>query len=332
MRAKRNEQVPRLRLGTTNRKGFALMAALWLVVLVGVTGYELSVRSRTRRLAVANALETTQAAAAADAALETVRGALENRLTRPLDARTQALADAALDPWGDLRFIRADTIRLGDERAVAHAYDAGARLQINRATEADVRRLLVALRVDGSDADRLAQRILDWRDRDSFRRARGAERDDYLRAGARTLPGDADLTRVAELRDVEGMTPELFARVAPHLTVLGTGQINLNSAPAAVLSSLPGLGDEAIALIVRSQGAVRPLRSLEELTQRLSPSAHEAVAEAGGELAQRITFETREVVVESEGWLDGSPVRTKGEALYARGGDALFAMWRRIGI
>ena len=85
----------------TRRDGFALMAALWLVVIVGVTGYELSVRSRVRRLAVANSLEKVAADAAADAALETVRAALENRLAHPLDARSRTLADATLDPWGD---------------------------------------------------------------------------------------------------------------------------------------------------------------------------------------------------------------------------------------
>ena len=314
------------------RDGFALMAALWLVVLVGVTGYELSVQSRTRRLAVANSLEKTQADAAADAALETVRAKLENRLVHPLDARRRALADATRDPWGDLRVIGSDTIRLGDERAAARAYDAGSRLQINRATEGDVRRLLIGLRLDAGEADRLAQRIMDWRDRDTFRRARGAERDDYLRAGARTLPRDAEFARITELRDVDGMTPELYARIAPHVTVLGTGQISINSASRPVLASLPGLGDESIALILRAQDTDRPLRSLEELTQRVSPGARESLVDAGAELMQRITFETREVVVESEGWLDGSPMRTKAEALYARGGDALFSVWRRVGI
>jgi general secretion pathway protein K len=315
-----------------NRRGFALMAALWLVVLIGVTGYELTIRSRTRRLAVANTLEATQAAAAAEAALETVRGALEERLAHPLDSRSRAIADATLDPCADLDRIRTDTMRLGDERAVAHVYDAGSRLQINRATEADVRRLLMALRLDASDADRLAQRILDWRDHDTFRRARGAERDDYLRAGARTLPSDADFARVDELLAIDGMTPELYVRIAPLVTVLGTGLINANSAPAAVLASLPGLGDEAIAIMVRAQNTKRSLRSLEELTQRLSPGAREAIVDAGAELMQRITFETREVVVETEGWLDGSPVRIRAEALYAKGGDALFSVWRRVGI
>ena len=94
------------------------------------------------------------------------------------------------------------------------------------------------------------------------------ERADYLRADTRALPSDADFTRVDELRDVEAMTAGLFARVAPYLTVRGTGQINLNSAPLTVLSSLPGLGTEAITLILRAQASTRPLRSLDELTSQ----------------------------------------------------------------
>ena len=80
---------------TRRRSGFALMAALWLVVLVGVTGYELSVRSRARRLAVANALETVQANAAAEAALETADAGLALLLKRQ-----------SQDPWDDLRGFR----------------------------------------------------------------------------------------------------------------------------------------------------------------------------------------------------------------------------------
>ncbi|MDQ2667458.1 MAG: general secretion pathway protein GspK [Gemmatimonadota bacterium] len=313
------------------REGFALMAALWLVVIVGVTGYELTIRSRTRRLAVANTLEYTQGAAAAEAALETARAGLENRLLHPLDARTKALSTKDLDPWSDLAFLRADTIVLGDERASSQVFDAGTRVQINRASEAEIRRLLTALPLDAGLADRLAQRIMDWRDADDFRRASGAERDEYLRNGARRLPTNADFGRVEDLLDVDGMTREIYTKLAPLVTALGTGQINVNAAPAIVLHSLPGLGDEAIALITRAQVDGRPIRSLEELTQKLSPGARQSIVDAGYELPQHITFETREVVVESEGWVSGSPVRVHAESLFARGGDALFTVWRRIG-
>jgi general secretion pathway protein K len=306
------------------------MAALWLVVLIGVTGYELSVRSRSRRLAVANSLERTQAAAAAEGALETVRGELAMRLARPLTVQTSAGRPAELDPWADLALIEADTIQQGDARAVPRVYDAGARIQINRATDADLRRFLTALDVDAGVADRLAQRIVDWRDPDDFRRARGAERDDYLRAGARRLPTNADFQRVADLRDVDGMTPELYARVAPLVTVLGTGQINVNAAPREVLASLPGVGDETIAAIVRAQRARRPIRSMEELTAQLSSAARSSLVASMAELQQRAAFESREVVVEADGWVDGSPARVTAQALLARGGDAMFTIGRRI--
>ena len=73
------------------------------------------------------------------------------------------------------------------------------------------------------------------------------------------------------------------------------------------------------------------MRSIEELTQRLSAGAREAIAEAGNDLSGRVTFDTREVVVTGEGWLDGSPLRSPAEAVFARGGDALFTVWRRVG-
>jgi general secretion pathway protein K len=318
---------------TRERRGFALMAALWLVVLVGVTGYELSIRSRSRRLAVANSLERTQAVAAAEGALETVRGELALRLSQSasLGARRSVPGQStALDPWSDLSLLATDTLAQGDTRAVPHVYDAGARIQINRASEADLRRFLSALAIDAGVADRLAQRIADWRDADDFRRARGAERDDYLRVGARRLPTDADFQRVDELRDVDGMTPELYARIAPFVTVLGTGQVNVNAAPREVLMSLPGMGDETIAAIVRAQRARRPIRSMEELTAQLSSAARSSLVEAMAELQQRAAFESREVVVEADGWVDGSPARVTAQALLARGGDAMFTIGRRI--
>lgn len=313
------------------RGGFALMAALWLVVLVGVTGFELSVHSRIRRLAVANSLEATQAHAAAEAGLETVRAALEYRLAHPLANRIRRVGDATMDPLGDLSFIRADTIILGDERVAAHAYDAGARLQINRASEDDVRRLLVALPLDASVADRLAQRILDWRDADELRRSRGAEREDYLRSGARMLPRNADIEAVAELREIEGVTNEIYARVEPYLSVRGTGQINLATAPLVVLRSLPAFGEEVANAVLRARQSGRPLRSLDELTLRVSSSARAALLDATPELSPRLAFDTRELLVESDGWLDGSPIRAHGVALYERSGDALLTVWRRVG-
>lgn len=307
------------------------MAALWLVVLVGVTGFELSVRARSRRIVVANALESVQARAAAEAGLESARAAIERHLRQPLAARADFSAAAGVDPLADLSFIRRDTLVLGGVRSTAFVYDAGTRLQINRATEDDVRRFLIALPLDAGVAERIAQSILDWRDPDSFRRVHGAERDDYLRMGARVLPGDADFRAVGELRDVDGVTADVYSRIAVHLSTSGSGQINLNSAPRVVLRSLPGIGDEAIDVLLRARQSGHPLGSLTELSVRLSSGARQSLLEATAELMSRAIFDTREVVIEAAGWVDGSPVRAPAFALYQRTGDALAVIARRVG-
>ena len=305
-----------------NRRGFALMAALWLVVLIGITGYELSVRSRVRRLAIANTLEEGPARAAADAAVETIESDLAFRLahvpTNPLG-----------DPWSIDSSRYRDTLHLGDERARVNVEDAGAKLQLNRASEDDIRRLLVALRVDAREADHLAQCIMDWRDADDLRRASGAERDEYVKARARVLPANADFAAVGDLKNVAGVTPDLYARVAGYVTVYGSGQVNVNAAPRVVLQSLPGLTEETIDVLLAARSSSRPLRSLDELSQRVTSGSRAALADAGAELASRAVFDTREILVDADGWLAGSPMHAHVVALAQRNGDAVTIAWRR---
>ena len=127
------------------------------------------------------------------------------------------------------------------------------------------------------------------------------------------------------------MTPELYARIAPYLSIRGSGQINVNTAPSVVLHSVPGLTDEAIGTLIRARQENRPIRSLDELSQRVSSGTRAAMLDAGSELSSRVVFDTREVVVHATGWLDGSPVQTRASALYQRSGDALVTAWRRVG-
>ncbi|MDB4912807.1 MAG: hypothetical protein JWM95_451 [Gemmatimonadetes bacterium] len=297
---------------THRRSGFALMAALWLVVLVGITGYELSVRSRARRLAIANSLEAVQAKGAAEAASQTAQAVLALLLKQ-----NQA------DPWRQLTGFRADTSSFGDERAMARVVDVGSLLQINRASEDDIRRLLAALPLDAGDADRLAQCIMDWKDADNARRGRGAERDDYLVMGARVLPPNATVASIEDLRNVNGVTSALYARFSLYVTVHGSGKINVNSAPRVVLRSLAGLTDEAIDVLLATRQSTRPIRSMEELMQRVSSGSRAALLNAGSELAGKIIFDTRQVLIESDGWVVGSPVRSHMSVVVERSGDAM---------
>jgi general secretion pathway protein K len=300
-----------------SERGFALLAALWLLIALSAVGLEMGLRARDRRVATANVLESGRAEAAAEAGIADAHAQLSKLLT-----------SALLDPWGGTDALVGDTVMLGQARYLVRLSDAGAALNLARATEAELRRLFVALRLDFGKADRLAQVIMDWQDGDDMHRARGAERDDYLADGLPVLPANRPFERLAELRDVMGMTGETYDLVRPHLTLLGSGQVNLNVAAHPVLLALPGMTEPAVAVVLRRRAGRQPLRSLLELTNELPTEARAVLQDHLTELQARAAFETREIVAQSEGWAEGSPVHSVTTGLFARGGSNAFLIWR----
>jgi len=140
----------------SDRRGFALLAALWLLVAFSIAGLALSASGRARRLAAANLSEATTAQAAAAGGLDQLRQRLALRL--------DMAAGSTLDPWHGVDSVMPDTLALGVERVLVRAHDTGVALNLNRADDEELRRLFIALRVDAGEADRLAQAIADWRD------------------------------------------------------------------------------------------------------------------------------------------------------------------------
>lgn len=315
---------------TGDRRGFALVAALWLLVALSVLGLELALRGRERRLEAANAQEGLRARAAAEAGLAHARAALARRLET---APQQSGGDVSLvlDPWQGLVGVVPDSQGVAGGWYRLELRDVGEALNLNRSDEDELRRLLVALRVDAGVADRIAQAAMDWRDPDDLHRPRGAERDDYLRRGALALPRNAPFASVDELRGVRGMTDEIFRRVSPHLTVLGTGQVNLATAPREVLLALPGMTEELAGLVERRRRRGFVAGSLADLGPELSEGARRVFLRDFPRLLARTTLETREVEVRARGWVAGGRVRARADGLMVRGGSAVFLVWRRVG-
>ncbi|HYK10841.1 MAG TPA: hypothetical protein VEV39_08585 [Gemmatimonadales bacterium] len=308
------------------RDGFALMAALWLLVTMSVVSLGLSAVTHERRLAAANLVEHTQALAAAQAGVEELRSRLARRLVGTPGMATVA---AFTDPWHGVDSVLPDTLAIADVRFAVSARDVGTQLNLNRATEDELRRFFVALRIDAGEADRLAQCIMDWRDPDDLHRARGAERAEYLAAGAAVLPRNGPFQTLSELRSVLGMTTAVYDSARPYLTLLGSGQINLNTADRAVLLALPGMTEEAVGLLLRYRREHRPLADLTDLERALSPGARDILDRAMPELLPQVTTQAREVAVESLGSVTGSPVVAKVTGLLVRAGSTVFYVWSR---
>lgn len=302
------------------QRGFALLAALWLLTALSVASLAMAGAARLRRLAATNHAESIRARAAAAAGIEYARARLADRLA----------SERRSDPWSGIDSLGTDTIALGDVAVTVAVQDVGARLNLNQAGENELRRLLLALRIDAGEADRLAQTIADWRDPDDLHRARGAERDDYLAAGAVSLPRNGPFQTVSELAGVRGMTRAVLDSLTPYLTLLGDGQINLNAAPAPVLLSLPGINSEAAVALLRLRQQGRVLGAITELERYLPPTARPALTARLADLMTRAVTETREVAIMSEATLPGSPVRARMTGLVVRARDAVFYVWSRV--
>ena len=305
------------------RRGFALLAALALATLTSILALELSVAARADRRSAANVVEHAAATAAAQAGLEEAR----TRLLHSLIAAGQT-GERLQDPWAMVVAVPADPVVLNELRCDFVMRDAGALLHLNRATEEQLRRLLIALRVDAARADRVAQAISDWRDGDDLHRSRGAERAEYLRAGSPVLPENMPFASVATLRHVAGVGDALYERIHPYFTVVGSGRVNLNAAGPAVLLTLPGMSEESVALVMRDRRRGRRITSLSTFAQELSIGARRRLLEALPVLAVTTVLDTREVHVTSIASVDGME-RARAEAVMVKDNGVAIA-WRRI--
>ncbi len=328
---------PRRRVA--DRAGFILISVLWLLVALSAVGLHAGLQLRTERLAAANQLDDARARAAAGAGVEYARSRLTSAmLDRADELRAQSAqaqrgqggrtfsvdrlfraSDPLEDPWRDPEELVVPEMAFGDARFALRLRDTAAALNLNAADEEMLRNFFsLGLGVEYQTADRLAQAILDWRDEDDLARPGGAERDDYLRAGAAVLPANRPFAELEELRHVMGMTPEIYERALPFLTLTGVGRINVNAAPEPVLLALPGM-TPALAreiLAMREGGAPLP-RSTGQLIRLLSGEA-EVIRRNPQAFNNRVVYATNEVEITADGQVEGSPVVARVRVIVSR--------------
>jgi general secretion pathway protein K len=303
------------------RRGFALLAALWLLVALSALSLGFGLWSREQRLVARNLIDQARATAAARAGVQTALGKLDRLLVDTRMITAHSSSDAGRDPWANAPLLEPDSVMLGAEGEGARysvvLRDAGEALNLNHCSADELRRLLVALRVDAGLADRISQAVLDWRDADDLRRARGAEQQDYARSGGGRKPRNRPFATLSELQWVMGVTPELYEKLAPFLTLLGSGHVNLNRAPRPVLLSLPGMTESSVAILL---GRHNDIHNLNDLLARLPSGPRTILLDSLSQLTPRVTFETDEVIIRSAGRVDGGAVRAWVEALVVRTG------------
>ena len=139
------------------------------------------------------------------------------------------------------------------------------------------------------------------------------------------LPTNRDFTDLDELRHVRGMTPSLYARAAPFLTLVGSGQINLNSAPEPVLLALPGLDRASVQRILALRQSGQLPRSDDQLAAMVP-----GIRLPQGQGQRRWVYNTAQVAVLVDGWPDGGKVRARQRDVVTRGPAEAVVAWEQL--
>jgi general secretion pathway protein K len=129
------------------------------------------------------------------------------------------------------------------------------KIDLNQAEESALVNLLQSAGLDPSSATNLADKILDWRTTTSLKHLNGAKEPEYRASGSAFQPRNGPFQSVDELLLVMDMTPEIFQRIVPALTVYSGHQfIDPQVAPREALQALPSMTPDAIAAALAARG------------------------------------------------------------------------------
>src|SRR5687768_14039744 len=187
-----------------HERGAALLLVLWLIALLTALIGAFAMTAR---------VEALQGRILSDGAKaqELARAGVEYSLLRLADTEptTRWLPDGRGYRWN----------YTGSEIEL-HIVDETGKVDLNQASQPLLTALMQALGTDREQAGRVAAAILDWRDPDPLTQVSGgAEDPDYAAAGRPYGAKDTAFETVAEVEQVLGMTPELYARLEPYLTL-----------------------------------------------------------------------------------------------------------------
>nr|WP_294511304.1 type II secretion system protein GspK [uncultured Rhodopila sp.] len=225
------------------QSGFALLIVLWTVGFLALLGTQLVAAGRSDTRLADNLKQEAVLRAAADGAVAHVMFAMQ----------------AAHDP-GSRFGGAAQSMRIGRTAVLVRIENEADRVNLNTASLALLRALMIEVGAPPAQAERLAAAILDWRTSGVKARPGGAKAPEYRAAGLAFGPPGNPFQSVDELADVLGMTPALFERLAPHVTVLTDSDPDMTTRDpivALALTDAAGVAEDALTAQQTAEDIVR---------------------------------------------------------------------------
>jgi general secretion pathway protein K len=277
-----------------DERGFALVAVLLVLGLLGIVGAEFAYSMRLEASAMRAWRDNVNAAHLAEAGVE--------QAIREISGEFAFVSTA---PDGLLTFFTRDRlelprlprtkVRLGPGEFSYRITDEQSRININLAAPDRMDRLLQCLGVDKINRDKITDAIADWVDTNDEHRLNGAESDDYYLA----LPTpyrarNGQIESISELLQIKGITPALFDGVdgkpglASVVSARSPGSVNVNTAGDVVFCAM-SVSDAEVSEVAQGRREVPYTTVPGRLTGR------------------GFTVTTQTFRIEAEGLIDGKP-------------------------
>jgi len=264
------------------QRGVALLLAVMVVAVATIIGVEIWHANQLDVARVANQRQALQAEYYARGLALWAADILREDFER----------DGAFDSHGDAWNQPVAGIAVPEGQLAGRLTDLSGKFNLNNLVNADgsenpnqvayFRRLLRRLQLSES----LADKLLDWMDKDNQPRPQGAEDFTYQARNPGYFTASSPLFHVAELRLVDGVDKSTYETLRKHVTVLPThrAKINLNTASVPVLLALDDRLTPQQAIILHQQGQAA-YHSLPEFVQHPALANNPLALDHLGELA-----------------------------------------------
>jgi type II secretory pathway component PulK len=240
-----------------NRRASVLILALWTVAFLSLFAVYIGLRIRQRVSLLARIEQRSQLRFLAEAGIKKAIAVLRDDIRRNgfgyspyakynRHNNPEHFKDGLL-PQGVFNVIYHE----GDGGRVLYGFiDEERKLNINFIPARILKQLIQEVAVpNDEEAERLAAAIVDWR---TFGRSEttGFYSDDYYyNLPFPYEPKNMEFETYDELLLIKGMTPEIYKRLLPFITIYGDGRFNVNTASREILTAMdlsPSLVDKLI--------------------------------------------------------------------------------------
>lgn len=222
------------------QRGFALLIVLWTLVMITLLVTQLNVAGRSETQIAGNLREAARLEATADGA---VNAAIFHLFDR--------------SPQGWRANGASHSLRLGADSADIRVTDEAAKINPNNATPELLQALLQTVGIDAVQASALSTAIVVWRTPYGQTDSSNPRFDAYRAAGRAYGPPGGPFVSMDELGAVIGMTPDILARLAPHLTLYTDADPDPAQADPVVRKALMTANGGRLPLAATADAAIR---------------------------------------------------------------------------